>query len=58
MLCPYFLFSFMLNDASEVIRGMDEWHGKQAYLSDNTLVLTLPAQKPNVAVPVIELFMK
>ena len=53
-----FLFSFMLNAASEVIRGMDEWHGKQAGLSPDTLVLTLPVQKPNVTVPVIELFMK
>jgi hypothetical protein len=39
-----------------VIRGMDEWHGRQAGVPDNTLVLNLPAQKLNVLV--IELFLK
>ena len=55
---PCFPFLFVLNDASEVIRGIDEWHGKQAGLSPDTVVLTRPVQKPNVTVPVIELFMK
>ena len=56
--CLCFRFSFILNDAGEVIRGMDEWNGKQAGLPPETLVLSLPVQKPNVTVPVIELFMK
>ena len=43
-------YAQLLNDASEV---------KMAEQSDRqTLTLTLPVQKPDVTVPVIELFMK
>ena len=51
-------YAQLLNDASEVKLGMDEWHSKQIGVGDDTLVLNLPQQKPNVAVPVIELFLK
>ncbi len=53
-------YAQLLNDGSEIQVGMDEWHSKQilGQSADNTLVLNLPIQKPNVTVPVIELFMK
>ena len=51
-------YAQLLNDASEVQLGMDEWHSKQIGVPSNTLVLNLPLVKPNVAVPVIELFLK
>ena len=46
-------YAQLLNDASELI--MHENHPKGG---ENTLTLDLPVQKPNVAVPVIELFLK
>jgi len=52
-------YAQLLNDASEVKMGMSEWHAKQSGgASEKTLSLTLPVRKPDVAVPVIELFMK
>ncbi len=50
-------YAQLLNDASE-LRPMGGWHAGQITNKANTLSLNLPAQKPNVAVPVIELFMK
>jgi alpha-L-fucosidase len=51
-------YAQLLNDASEVDMGMDEWHAKQTNTGQETLTLTLPHQQPNVAVPVVELFLK
>lgn len=50
-------YAQLLNDASELI--MHENHPKaQKDDCENTLTLDLPVQKPNVTVPVIELFLK
>ncbi|MBI3910087.1 MAG: alpha-L-fucosidase [Armatimonadetes bacterium] len=47
-----------LNDGAEVkMQVASEHHGSTAP-GQNTLTLTLPIQKPDVAVPVIELFLK
>jgi len=54
-------YAQLLNDASEVhMKGPEEWQIARAggKKPTNTLTLNLPAQKPNVAVPVIELFIK
>lgn len=52
-------YAQLLNDASEV--QMTELPGHQAVMEShptNTLTLDLPVKKPNVTVPVIELFLK
>ena len=51
-------YAQLLNDASEIRIGLDDWHAKQARPGRQTLTLNLPAVKPNVPVPVIELFLK
>jgi len=52
-------YAQLLNDASEVTMGLGEWYARQAAgLGRSTLTLNLPVQKPNVTVPVIELFLK
>lgn len=53
-------YAQLLNDASEVKFGeMPEIHSGASHGKTNkTLVLELPVQKPNVTVPVIELFLK
>ena len=53
-------YAQLLNDASEVqMKGIEPWQeaavGKPAA---ETVTLELPIQKPNVAIPVIELFLK
>ena len=53
-------YAQLLNDASEVkMSGLEPWQAltMQEDLKD-ALTLTLPVQKPNVTVPVIELFLK
>lgn len=59
--CDRVEYAQLLNDASEVqAKGIEPWQaelggdGKQ----EPALTLTLPVQKPNVAVPVIEVFLK
>ncbi len=54
-------YAQLLNDASEIpMRGLEGW--QQGYGGDTAtepvLTLTLPVQKPDVTVPVIELFLK
>lgn len=53
-------YAQLLNDASEIPMQLDPWvaaqHGGTA--SPDTLTLSLPVHKPNVTVPVVELFMK
>ena len=52
-------YAQLLNDASEITCGMGSWFVQQAggTPDDNLLTLNLPVRKPDVAVPVIELFM-
>jgi alpha-L-fucosidase len=51
-------YAQLLNDASEVGLRMDDWHARQVAPGETSLTLTLPTVKPNVAVPVVELFLK
>jgi alpha-L-fucosidase len=51
-------YAQLLNDASEIRSGLDKWNADQVGAANDMLVLNLPAEKPNVAVPVIELFLK
>jgi alpha-L-fucosidase len=52
-------YAQLLHDASEIKLGMDQWHAGQLPKADNkTLTLTLPPMRPNVTVPVVELFLK
>jgi alpha-L-fucosidase len=53
-------YAQILHDASEVGLELDAWHAGQMAKSDDkkTLTLTLPQQRPEVAVPVVELFLK
>jgi alpha-L-fucosidase len=52
-------YAQLLNDASEIkMQGLPDWQAGHEGKSPNTLTLTLPVKKPNVTVPVIELFMK
>ncbi|OGV64069.1 MAG: alpha-L-fucosidase [Lentisphaerae bacterium RIFOXYB12_FULL_65_16] len=52
-------YAQLLNDASEIKCGIDDWHGKQLGLeSGKTLVVNLPQTKPPVDIPVVELFLK
>ena len=50
-------YAQLLNDASEIRIGTSSRIASPGGTND-ALVLNLPAQKPNVAVPVIELFLK
>lgn len=53
-------YAQFLHDGSEVQLGMGEWYeNQQSGVGDgNSLTLTLPIIKPDVSVPVIELFLK
>ncbi len=52
-------YAQLLNDASEVkMEGIADWQAGHERKIENTLTLTLPVHKPNVTVPVIELFLK
>jgi len=54
-------YAQLLNDASEIpMRGPEQWQtaGKDPARDRQTLALRLPIRQPDVAVPVIELFMK
>ena len=37
---------------------LDDWHAKQIGRESQTLTLELPKTKPDVAVPVVEVFLK
>ena len=52
-------YAQLLNDASEITCGAGSWYVQQMgkTLTDNLLTLNLPTRKPDVAVPVIELFL-
>jgi alpha-L-fucosidase len=52
-------YAQLLNDASEVqIQERPEWQAKFGDVSDGVTTIRLPVQKPDVTVPVIELFLK
>ena len=51
-------YAQFLNDASELKLGMDAWHAGQIGVGAKTLVVNLPQKQPDVAIPVIELFLK
>ena len=52
-------YAQLLNDASELKLGLDNWHASQAGGSaSRALSINLPQTRPDVAVPVIELFLK
>jgi alpha-L-fucosidase len=55
-------YAQLLNDASEIpLKGLEDWQlgtaGQQSQ-EEPTVTLTLPVQKPEVTVPVVELFLK
>ncbi len=50
-------YAQLLHDASELPMKMDDWHAQQIGQSPKTLTLTLPQTRPNVAVPVVELYL-
>jgi len=53
------VYAQLLNDASEVlIRDLPDWQARHAGLPPNTVTLSLPIRKPNVTVPVLELFLE
>ena len=51
-------YAQLLNDASEVPIKADAWHADQLGLDAKSVTLTLPQQKPNAAIPVVELYLK
>mgnify|MGYP000442267844 CR=1 FL=1 len=52
-------YAQLLNDGSEIpFKGLEQWQAGHEKQDPKTLALGLPVQKPNVTVPVIELFMK
>jgi alpha-L-fucosidase len=48
----------LLNDGSEIGLGVDEWHAGSLGAGKGSLVLNLPQVRPDVTVPVVELFLK
>jgi len=48
----------LLHDGSEIGLGADEWHAGQLGAGKDSLVLTLPQVRPDVTVPVVELFIR
>lgn len=52
-------YAQMLHDASEVkFQGIYDWQASVESTSKNILTLDLPIVKPNVSIPVVELFLK
>jgi alpha-L-fucosidase len=52
-------YAQLLNDASEIrFAPRPEWQAQYEGVGGNTLTLQLPVVKPNVTVPVVELFLK
>jgi len=51
-------YARFLNDGSEVGMQLPEWESNHLNVNPATLVLSLPIQKPDVVVPVIELTLK
>jgi len=55
-------YAQLLNDGSEIKMRVHDWYAKQmkrsGWIDRNTLTLEVPVRRPDVAVPVIELFLK
>ncbi|HBC86558.1 MAG TPA: alpha-L-fucosidase [Lentisphaeria bacterium] len=52
-------YAQFLHDGSEVaMKGLEEWQSAHKLGGENSLSITLPQMKPNVIVPVVELFLK
>lgn len=53
-------YAQLLHDASQLTIGMDDWRANQpgAGKKGGTCTINLPQKKPDVAVPVLELFLK
>lgn len=51
-------YAQFLHDGSQIKMGVDEWHSPHLNLTGNPLSLNLPQDRPNVTVPVVELFLK
>lgn len=51
-------YAQFLHDASEIKMGLDAWHAHQIGSDAHTLNLMIPQTRPNVAVPVIEMYLK
>jgi len=54
-------YAQFLHDGSEIALEAKDWtanHARESFGSKNVLMLELPTLKPNVTVPVIELFLK
>ena len=51
-------YARFLHDGSEVDIHMPDWEAKQLDVNPNTQILSLPIEKPDVVVPVIELTLK
>ena len=53
-------YAQLLHDASEVtLKGLEAWQieGGHSLGEEDTVTITLPNMKPNVTVPVVELFL-
>ncbi|MEX0655631.1 MAG: alpha-L-fucosidase [Phycisphaeraceae bacterium] len=51
-------YAQLLHDASEVKLGIDNWHAQHIGAGKGSVTLNLPQTRPDVAVPVVELFLK
>ena len=51
-------YAQLLHDGSEVGLKMDDWHASHATQNPTSQTLVLPQSRPNVTVPVVELFLK
>ena len=51
-------YAQFLHDASEIKIAKPRGHWVKQELKDNDINLSIPVQKPNVEIPVIEIFLK
>lgn len=51
-------YAQLLNDGSELKMGINEWFSNNISVNKSVLSLNIPYIRPNVAVPVVELFLK
>jgi alpha-L-fucosidase len=51
-------YAQLLHDASQVTLGLDDWHSHHLNVPKGIVTLNLPQVRPDVTVPVVELFLK
>ncbi|HEY3398923.1 MAG TPA: alpha-L-fucosidase, partial [Armatimonadota bacterium] len=52
-------YAQLLNDASEVLmQDLPDWQATHVSMPPGTVTLNLPVRKPNVTVPVVEMFLR